>query len=246
MRLPRLSLAQRVKRDKITDMKELRELMEHEMRNWGPRMRYISSMGEPTAGLGFTGVVVPNNEVVVSPASVSSQAEISLYSFASVGANTWMYIPPGNFRAPQSWRVWAGGTFSTGATTATLIWTTRLGTSNASAPNASASIGATGAMAPGSVSAGGVAGASVTAAPWWYEAHFTVRSPGTSGTAIGWFDVELACQSPPANTMTGMGGTGATITLDTTQGAYYSIGITSSASATTGAQLQALTIVAWD
>lgn len=242
----RLSLGQRVKRDKITDARELQELMEYEMRDWGPRMRYVRSMGDPVAGLGFTGVVVPNNEPVVAPASVSSQAEISLYSFASVGSNTWMYIPSGQFRAPQSWRIWAGGTFTTAATTSTLAWTSRLGTNNASNPSTSASFGATGAMAGSTTVAGGTAAVAITAGPWWYEGHVTVRSPGTAGTAFGSFNVEMALNSSTAPTGTINGMAAGSVTLDTTQGAYYSIGITSSASATTGAQLQALTIVAWD
>jgi len=238
MRLPkRLSLGDRMRRDKLTD---IRELIELEQRKWGPRMRVIASTGEPMAGLGFTGVVVPNNEVVVAPASVSSQTEISLYSFASVGSNTFMYIPPGNFRAPQSWRIWAGGTFSTAATTSTLTWTTRIGTSAASNPSTSASIGATGAMAASTT----VGATAVTAAPWWYEAHLGVRTPGTAGTAYGSFGIEMPINSPTLNTITGIAG--GSVTLDTTQGAYWSIGITSSASATTGAQLQHLTIVAWD
>lgn len=238
--LKRLSLGQRVRRDKITD---LRELVELEQRQWGPRLRHISSLGEPMAGLGFAGAAVPNNEVVVSPASVSSQTEISLYTLASTGASTWMYIPTGNFRSPQGWRIWAGGTFSTGATTTTLTWTSRLGISTTASANAS--IGATGPMAPGSVIGGGVAATAASAFPWWFEGHFTVRSPGTAGTAIGAFNIELACQSPASNTLTGMGG-GASFTLDTTQGAFVCLDITSSASPGTGAQLQQMTIVAWD
>ena len=75
----------------------------------------------------------------------------------------------------------------------------------------------------------------------------TVRSPGTTGTGIGMFNVEMAQNSPAANTTTGIASNGsAGFTLDTTQGAYWSIGITGNASPTTGAQLQHMTIVAWD
>ncbi len=236
----RLSLGQRMRRDKLTD---IRELIEVEQRQWGPRMRHIATLGEPMAGLGFAGVVVPNNEVVVAPASVSSQAEITLYTIASSGTGTWMWIPPGNLRAPQSLRVFAGGTMTTAATTSTLIWTTRVGSATASANNPV--MGSTGVMAPGSVNAGGVAGAAVTAAPWWYEAHLGIRTPGTAGTAIGWFNVELPCQAPVVSTLTGMGG-GFQFSFDMTVGTAWGIGITSSASATTGAQLQHMTIIAWD
>lgn len=239
----RLSLGQRIRRDRITDLRELKEV---EQRQWGRRMREIASLGEPMAGLGFTGVVVPNNELITYPASVSSQAEVNLYTNASSGASTWMWIPPGTFRSPQSFRVWAGGTYSTSATTATMTWTTRIGT-NAAAASSNASIGATGAMAPGSVVGGGIAAASATAFPWWYEAHLMVRSPGTTGTCIGMFEVEMACQSPAINTLTGIGATGSvTVTLDTTQGAFWDVSIIGSASPTTGAQLQQMTIVAWD
>lgn len=242
----RLSLHQRIRRDKVFDIRELRELVEYEMRDWGPRMRLVKSLGEPTMGLGFAGIVVPNNEVVSTPASVSSQTEISIMgTLASTGASTWMYIPPGNFRAPQSWRIWASGTYSTGATTTTITWTTRMGTTTTASSNAS--IGATGAMAPGSVNVGGT-GASVTAVPWWYEAHLTITKPGTTGTALGSFNIAMPTgANPSTNTLSAVAGTGsAGITVDTTQGAFWNIGITSSASPTTGVQLQQFMIVAWD
>ncbi len=239
----RLSLGQRMRRDKLTD---IRELIEVEQRQWGPRMRHIATLGEPMAGLGFTGVVVPNNEPTVAPASVSSQAEIPLYTINSSGTSTYMWIPAGNLRAPQSLRVWAGGTMTTAATTSTLLWTTRVGSATSAVGSASNVVmGSTGVMAPGSVNAGGIAGAAVTAAPWWYEAHLGIRTPGTAGTAIGFFNVELPCQAPVANTLTGMGG-GFQFSFDMTGGTAWSIGITSSASATTGAQLQHMTIIAWD
>lgn len=237
----RLSLGQRIRRDKITD---IRELIEIEQRQWGPRMRHISSLGTPMAGLGFTGVVVPNTEPVVAPASVSSLAgAINVYQMQSTGTSTWMYAPPGNIRAPQSWRVWAGGTMSTAATTSTLLWTTRVGSSAASVTNPV--MGSTAAMAPGSSTSNGATGASVTAAPWWYEAHLGIRTPGTAGTAVGMFNVDLPCQAPIANTATGLGG-GFQFSFDMTAGMFWELNLTVSGSPTTGVQLQHFTIIAWD
>lgn len=226
------------KEDKIDLFESLGggDLLTAEQRMWGPRMRVIKAMGTPTAGLGFTGPPVPNAEMDQTPAAVTSTSETSLYTLASTGSNTFMWIPAGNFRAPQAWLVWAAGVFTTGAAGQTFTWTTRIGTSTTTASNAS--LGATGAVNPN-------AGATITAGTWNYMGLMVVRTPGTSGTAVGSFNITMGTTATATTSVQALAGITAAATLDCTQGAFWSIDTTLSAT-TASTQITEMLILAAD
>lgn len=187
---------------------------------WGSTMRQMANSGIPMAGLGFAGLVLPNAEPVNSPSATTGvTAETNLYTPATTTNAVWAIMPQGTMKSPQTWLIFYGGVITSSSSAQTCAFTFRIGTSGT--PSSNQSLGATGLVALGST---------ITNAPWGGWCMFTIRSPGTSGTAIGTATVNVGQQAAGSVTSTNTGMiANTTATFDTTLQQGFVISVTPSA-----------------
>jgi hypothetical protein len=215
---------------------DIEELMGIEARGWKMGMGELLDSGVPTAGLGFAGPPLPNTEPVNAPSAVTGvTAETNLYTPATTTNADWALIPQGGFRSPQAWLVLASGIITSSAGSQTCAFTSRIGTSATPATNVS--LGATGLIALGST---------ITNALWTYQAQMTIRSAGTSGSAVATAELVVSQQAAGSVTSVGTALSGnTTATIDTTLQQGYVVSVTPSATGVS-AQLTQFCLIALD
>ena len=206
---------------------DLDQVMADQAREWPSRMNALRGSGVPLAGLGFAANPQPNTEPVnaITATPGGSGIEANLYTPATTTNADWALMPLGSIRCPQTWLVYAAGTFHTASAGETMTFTSRIGTSGT--PSSNVSLGATGAINPSS-------GAGITGGAWMYEAQMTITKPGTSGTAIA--NVKVTASTTAAGAAASVCGMAAASagTFDTTiqQGYVISLAYGTSASST--------------
>jgi hypothetical protein len=186
---------------------ELKWLMVHEARRWKVVNGRIAQKGDPVMNRGnFSG-----------PSAYANAQALAAVTGGAANVRWWdpaIYspIPVNSVQAPTAFRLWASGLVTSSAAGQTLTMNPAIGTAVAGQ-----ALGASAALALGST---------ITGAFWRLEYGLLIRTPGTSGTAVGSGEITwgtTAGATPgtptatnPSNALFGAGNTVATADFQTT------------------------------
>lgn len=158
------------------------------------------------ANLAATAKTYAAKGIVANTAAITTTETYITPAF-SIGANTLV--------AGMTFKIRAYGACTTGTTSATSTVNIRLGTAGTTADTVIVSLALT----------GGLSGTSI---PFHVEALVTIRTVGSSGTAVGDVLVTTSGTTGIASTSPVFGGTGASITINTTGQLYLGISLVAS------------------
>jgi hypothetical protein len=192
-------------RSGVSDL--IAELAARERANWPGVLAGLRAAGAPTAMRGnFSG------PTAYTPAQALAAVTGGTTNVAWWSPSTYSPIPANSVQAPCAFGIWAGGLITSSAGAQTITMNPGIGTAVAGA-----------ALGPSSAL---VLGTTITNAFWALFGRVIVRTSGTSGTAVGNFDMDwttAAGASPgtptatnPSKTLFGGGNTVATADFQAT------------------------------